>query len=620
MEHPIANSSSIIMDTETDTDSSHFSNLPTREPVDIEFRNISLAVKSGLRRECKEILHNISGQFSGGQLIAIMGPSGAGKSTLLDVLSGYKTTGVEGSISLNKRPLDLSEFRRMSCYITQDNCLQALLTVNENMRIAADLKLGSNVSTDMKKTRIKDILMLLGLYEHGQTRTKSLSGGQKKRLSIAMELVNNPTVMFLDEPTTGLDSSVCTKVLELCKNLTRHGRTIVCTIHQPSAKLFQIFDHVYVLAGGNCIYQGGTEMMVHFLHANYLTCPRYHNPADFIIELACGEYGLDKLDVLKSAAENGSSIDWFNQSTNTISCSDIVHNNRLLPSKMQKSGMEYTGFLNQLAALLRRGYISSKRNTTLTHLRIFVNVIVAIMLGALYANSGKEGSRVMDNYKLLFSMLIHNSMVTMMLTVLTFPMEMPTVIKEHFNQWYSLKAYYMSITLLDLPISIFGTLLFTNIIYFSSGQPMEWNRYMMFLAISVLVVLAGQSLGLMIGAWFNVVNGTFVAPVVTVPMMMFSGFGIPLQDLPFYLKWGTYVSQLRYGLEGYVGAIYGNNRECLNCNEARYCHYKYPKKFLSDITMEDGQFWNDVIALILIIMVYRIAAYVILRSKINSLK
>lgn len=250
------------------------------------------------------------------------------------------------------------------------------------------------------------------------------------------------------------------------------------------------------------------------------------------------------------------------------------------------------------------------------------------MLGVLYVGSGNEGSRVLDNYNLLFAILIHFSMATMMLTVLTckfsfdfnikethlefnwnnfqlaVPTEMGILLKEHFNRWYSLKAYYLSVSLLDLPITVVGCFLFSVIIYLMTSQPLEVFRFSMFFVISVLVTIVGQSIGLMVGAWFDVVvssiitkwqqrdaqaqkrtelnlnfsltrqNGTFLAPTIAIPMMMFAGFGVTLRDLPSYMKWGSHISYLRYGLEGYVGAIYGEGRTVLKCDDAIYCHYR----------------------------------------------
>lgn len=240
----------------------------------------------------------------------------------------------------------------------------------------------------------------MGLLETMNDQTKDLSGGEQKRLSIALELVDDPSILFLDEPTTGLDSSSSTQCIQLLKKLAQEGKTIICTIHTPSASLFELFDHIYALAEGCCIYQGSSQKLVPFLAEMDLKCPEIYSPSDFLLEIATNDYGPQN-ERLCRKIKNGLSNDY--RKSPVITLEEDLNLQAAQDNKSEYS----TSFYQQFRILLIRNFLTNSRDKTIILLRLLINIGTGLSFGMIYFGIGNDASFIFDIQKLIVYSTYH---------------------------------------------------------------------------------------------------------------------------------------------------------------------------------------------------------------------
>ncbi|KAH0674367.1 hypothetical protein KY284_025454 [Solanum tuberosum] len=242
-------------------------------PVTIRWTNITCSLSDKSANTVRFLLKNVTGEAKPGRLLAIMGPSGSGKTTLLNVLAGQTKASpklnLSGLLDINGVPFSNKIYK--FAYVRQEDLFFSQLTVRETLSLAAELQLQDVSSIEERDEYVNNLLFKTGLVSCadsriGDAKVRGISGGEKKRLSLACELIASPSVVFADEPTTGLDAFQAERVMETLRQLAQDGHTVICSIHQPRGSVYAKFDDIVLLAGGSLIYAGPAhdEVLAYF--------------------------------------------------------------------------------------------------------------------------------------------------------------------------------------------------------------------------------------------------------------------------------------------------------------------------------------------------------------------
>ncbi|CAI6000374.1 unnamed protein product [Closterium sp. NIES-65] len=453
--------------------------------VKLEWSDITCQLLDKKGEEVKKLLDGLNGSARPGRLLAIMGPSGSGKTTLLNTLAGQlpksSKIALYGSIRANGIPIADSWHKQV--YVRQEDIFFSQLTVRETLVTAAKLQLPSSMSDAEKEQHVEELLQHLGLVNAagtivGDNKTRGISGGEKKRLSIACELLGNPSVVFADEPTTGLDAYQAEKVMQTLKDLAKEGRTVICSIHQPRGSVFDMFDDIMVVAGGKLVYSGpaGDTCLEYFKSQGH-ECPLHSNPAEFLSDLVGTDHSSPDTEA-QSATRISRLIQAFAaHSTAQADTSAALAVSAALQASLgdddeeeegegqkrkktlglsaAKSDADGAGFWQQFKILLVRAWRQTTRDRATNVVRAMMNLTSAAIFGSIFWRMGFGQSTIQDRMGLLQVAAINTAMASITKTLNVFPKERQIVERERAKGAYAVGPYFLSKLVAELPVTAF---------------------------------------------------------------------------------------------------------------------------------------------------------------------
>lgn len=611
----------------------------------LSFHNITyrVKVKTGflVRKTVeKEILSGINGIMKPG-LNAILGPTGGGKSSLLDVLAARKDPrGLSGDVLINGAPQP-ANFKCTSGYVVQDDVVMGTLTVRENLQFSAALRLPTTMKNHEKNERINMVIKELGLEKVADSKvgtqfTRGVSGGERKRTSIGMELITDPSILFLDEPTTGLDSSTANAVLLLLKRMSKQGRTIIFSIHQPRYSIFKLFDSLTLLASGKLMFHGpAQEALEYFASAGY-HCEPYNNPADFFLDVINGDSSAVVLNRDEEGQEANKTEEPSKREKPIIeNLAEFYTNSSIyreskaeldrLPKAQKKKGIsafkesEYvTSFCHQLRWIAKRSFKNLLGNPQASIAQVIVTIILSLVIGAIYFGLPNDRAGIQNRAGVLF-FLTTNQCFSSVSAVELFVVEKKLFIHEYISGYYRVSSYFFGKLISDLlPMRFLSSVLFTCILYFMLGLKNEVAAFFIMMFTLIMVAYTASSMALAIAAGQSVVSvATLLMTISFVFMMIFSGLLVNLTTIEPWLSWLQYFSIPRYGYTALQYNEFLGQEFCpeFNANVSDTCNNSFAictgDEYLKSqgIGLSPWELWKNHVALACMIIIFLTIAY-----------
>lgn len=529
----------------------------------------------------KNILNDISGSVDLNEMVAIMGPSGAGKSSLLNIISGFNKN-FEGIVQYNENN-NLKSYKNKIGYVHQNDLFKENLTVYEHLYYISKLK-------DINIDNIEEILNELSLKDQRDNAIKNLSGGEKKRLSIASELIHNPKILFLDEPTSGLDSFMAKSVINSLKQLKK-DMIIVLTIHQPSIYIYYSFDKVYLLKNGRLIYNSSPEKSYDYFENLGYSCPENENIAEYILETINDNN-------FKHVVSN-----------------ELVEYTQVKEEEIVKRKETNHFSFNKIYILFERNNKNFYRDTFLFKSQIFKNIFMIIIIGFLYFQLDNDENSIQSISGVMYFILINQAFNTLFPTLRAFGEDI-LLFKRENNVLYNTFEYYFSKVNGDIIFQITTPMILYTPIYFMIGLKNDFVSFMLSSSVVVLACLCATSFGYLFGVVVdNIDMGLTLMSVVILPLMIGGGFFINVDSIPIYFIWLKYVSFFKYSFENMMIIEWDN--KSIDCKNS--CYLSNGDEVLEFYNIDKDNFEINFIILLMFSVFFRVLTYFILKYKVKKL-
>lgn len=545
------------------------------QPLSLAFNHVSYYVDmpdemkgQGIDEERLQLLRDVSGAFRPGILTALVGVSGAGKTTLMDVLAGRKTGGyIEGSINISGYPKNQETFARVSGYCEQNDIHSPRVTVYESLLYSAWLRLSKDIDTKTRKMFVEEVMDLVELNPLrdalvGLPGLDGLSTEQRKRLTIAVELVANPSIIFMDEPTSGLDARAAAIVMRTVRNTVDTGRTVVCTIHQPSIDIFEAFDELLLMKrGGQVIYAGSLGDRSHKLIEYFEAVPGVpkirdaYNPATWMLEISAPSMEA-QLDVDFAEQYANSSLYQRNQEI-IKELSTPAPGSKDLYFRTQYSQT----FLTQCKACFWKQHWSYWRNPRYNAIRLFITLAIGIIFGLIFWDKGQKTfsqQDLLNVFGAMYAAVLFLGATNAAGVQSIIAIERTVFYRERAAGMYSPLPYAFAQVAIEAIYVAVQTIVYSIILFSMMG--FEWTpaKFLWFYYFIFMCFVYFTLFGMMVVALTP-------APQIAAICMsfftsfwnLFSGFLLPRPEIPIWWRWYYWCSPVAWTLYGLVTSQVG---------------------------------------------------------------